>query len=418
MHREPLIMVCTCEMAGRVRGKGFPASEIDSRMAKGVGWVPTNAMISCFGPIYGTPFGTTDDLILVPDPATEVNVDFGDGSASEHFFLGDLRHLDGAPWECCPREFLRRALDALKAEAGLALYAAFEHEFCYDGVENVGSGYTLDAYRRQGIFGEAFIAALRSAGVEPDSFMPEYGTRQYEVTCAPAIGMAAADHAVILKEMARATAFRLGHRATFAPILDPAGVGSGVHVHFSFRDGDGRPAIFDADGPLGLSPVGARFVAGVMHHLPALCAITAPSVVSYFRMRPNRWAPTHATLARQDRAASLRICPVLEGRDPAKQFNVEYRCADAAASPYLTLGAIVWAGLDGIRNGMALPDGQGAALPGTLAQALDALEHCAPAKEWFGPNHLAAYLMHKRGEYASLAGLGEAEQCARYAAVY
>ncbi len=276
----------------------------------------------------------------------------------------------------------------------------------------------LDAYRRQGIFGEAFIAALRSAGVEPDSFMAEYGARQYEVTCAPAIGIAAADHAVILKEMARATAFRLGHRATFTPIVDPAGVGSGVHVHFSFRDADGRPAIFDADGPLGLSAAGAQFVAGIMHHLPALCAVTAPSAVSYFRMRPNRWAPTHATLARQDRGASLRICPVLEGHDTARQFNVEYRCADAAASPYLTLGAIVWAGLDGIRNGMALPDGQGAPLPATLAQALDALELCAPANEWFGPSHLAAYLMHKRGEYASLAGLSEAEQCARYAAVY
>ena len=102
MHREKLIMVCTCEIAGRVRGKGFPARDLASRMTKGVGWVPTNTMISAFSPIYATPFGTGGDLILVPDPAAEARVDFGDGSADEHFFMGDIRELDGRPWACCP----------------------------------------------------------------------------------------------------------------------------------------------------------------------------------------------------------------------------------------------------------------------------------------------------------------------------
>ena len=81
MIRESVIMVCTCEMAGRVRGKGFPSRELPSRLVKGVGWVPTNTMISAFGPIGDTPFGTTGDLILVPDETTRVFVDFDDGSA-------------------------------------------------------------------------------------------------------------------------------------------------------------------------------------------------------------------------------------------------------------------------------------------------------------------------------------------------
>ncbi len=317
MHREPLIMVCTCEIAGRVRGKGFPARELPSRMVKGVGWVPSNTMMSAFGPIFATPFGTAGDLILVPDPAAEVQVDFADGSAAEHFFLGDLRHTDGTPWECCPREFLRRGLADLKAETGFTLTAAFEHEFAYTGVEDLpGSPYSLDAYRRQGIFGEALMAALRTAGAEPDSFLPEYGARQFEVTCEPATGMRAADRAVIVREMARATAARLGHRAIFSPILDPAGVGNGVHVHFSFRDDTGRPVMHDPAGAFGLSEMSRHFVAGVLHHLPALCAITAPSSVSYVRLRPNRWAPTHATLADRERAASLRVCP---GTEPPRR---------------------------------------------------------------------------------------------------
>ena len=419
MNREPLIMVCTCEMAGRVRGKGFPAVELPSRLIKGVGWVPTNVMISAFGPIYATPFGTGGDLVLVPDPATEVAVDFADGSPREHFFLGDLRELDGRPWALCPRDFLRRALAALRDAAGIELVAAFEHEFVYTGVaEMPGTPYSLDAMRRQGVFAEVLMAALRAAGTEPDSFMAEFGARQYEVTVAPAVGLAAADRAVALREITRAAAHRLGHRAIFAPILDPAGTGNGVHIHFSFRDADGNPVMHDPAGPHGLSPLAVNFVGGILRHLPALCAITAPSTISYIRMRPNRWAPTHATLARQDRSAALRVCPVMPGSTTASAFNVEYRCADAAASPYLALAALVWAGVDGIRTEATLPEGAGDPLPASLAAALDALEASPAAAEWFGETHFSTYLMHKTAELTSLSGLDEQAQCDRYAATY
>lgn len=420
MHREALTMVCTCEMAGRVRGKAFPTRDLAARMSRGVGWVPTNSMISAFSAIYATPFGTGGDLMLVPDATTEVKVEFGDDSAGEHFFLGDLRHIDGRPWECCPRDFLRRALAALEQAAAVTLVSAFEHEFTYSGVEDQpGAPYSLDAFRRQGVFGEVLAAALRAAGAEPDSFMAEFGARQFEIVVEAAGGMRAADRAVVVREMVRASAQRLGQRASFAPILDPAGVGNGVHIHFSFRDRDGGPALYDAAHPLGLSVLGQRFAAGVLQHLPALCAITAPSAVSYIRLRPNRWAPTHATLERQDRGAALRICPVLAlpGSDPGRQFNLEYRVADAAASPYLALGALVWAGVDGIRKEMSLPEA-GPPLPASLGEALDALEGDAAALQWFGENHLRAYLMHKRGEAAAMAGLDEAAQCARYALTY
>jgi glutamine synthetase len=418
MNRESLVMVCTCEMAGRVRGKGFPARDLNARMRQGVGWVPTNSMINAFSKIPATPFGTAGDLILVPDPATEVNVDFGDGSAAEHFFLGDIRRLDGTAWECCPRDFVRRALAALKETAGLSLLSAFEHEFVYTGVEGrPGESYSLDAYRRQGTFAERFVAALRQADAEPESFLPEYGARQYEFTVAPAEGLRSADRAVVAREMARATAHRLGHRAVFAPILDPAGVGNGVHIHFSFRDARGRPAMHDPDGALGLSAPARHFAAGLLHHMPALCALTAPAAVSYIRLRPNRWAPTVADLKQQDRGAAIRICPVIPGADAAKQFNLEYRVADAAASPYLTLGALVWAGVDGIGRGLEIP-AEGPPLPASLAAALDALEASAPAKDWMGPTFHNAYLMHKRGELDGLEGLSEQASCDLYAQTY
>ena len=78
------------------------------------------------------------------------------------------------------------------------------------------------------------------------------------------------------------------------------------------------------------------------------------------------------------------------------------------------LAAVVWAGVDGIRRGLEVP-GEGPALPATLDAALDALEGSAAARGWMGETFHGAYLMHKRGEAAAMAGLTEAEQCARYA---
>ncbi len=424
LRREPIVMACTCEIAGRVRGKGFPARELPARLLRGVGWIPTNTMISALGPTANSPFGARDDLILVPDPHAEVHVDFDDGSAAEWFFLSDLRHVDGTPWMGCPREALRRALAALRAACGAELLAAFEHEFTYDGIQDrPGAPYSLDAFRQQGVFGEALLAAMRSAGVEPDSFLPEFAPRQFEVTCAPAPGLRAADHAVITREMARAVAHRLGRRVSFAPIHDPDGVGNGVHVHLSLRDADGRGVMHDAGDTLGLSRLGRQFLAGILDHMPALCAVTAPCPVSYIRLRPNRWAPVAASLARQDREAALRICPVLSvpGSDAAaRQFNVEYRPADGAASPYLALAAIVHAGVDGIARGLDLPDPDAPArpLPASLGEALDLLEASAAATGWFGAVYLDAYLRHKRAEIAMTAELDERARCALYSEVY
>ena len=234
--------------------------------------------------------------------------------------------------------------------------------------------------------------------------------------------------------LARAAAFRLGHRAILSPILDPNGTGSGVHLHFSFKDKDGRPAMHDPAGAYGLTPVAKSFMAGVLKHLPAITAITAPSPVSYFRLRPNRWAPTWTYIADRDREACLRICPVLDlpGRDAAAQFNVEYRPADASASPYLALGALLHAGVDGIRKRLTLPEPKNVAvmdekarnaagirhLPQSLTEALDQLEATPEAKDWFSPIYLDAYLRHKRAEVKMVADLSEAEQCDLYAQSY
>jgi glutamine synthetase len=424
MIREELIFVATCDISGLVRGKGFPARELPLRLTRGVGWTGSNLMMSPFGPIWETPFGTAGDFMIVPDPSAEVRVDFADGSAIEHFFLGDICNTDGSAWECCPRDFLRRAVRQLEEVAGVGLVAAFEQEFLYTGSsDRPGDAYALGAFRRQGTFGESFIAALRGAGVVPDTFLAEYGPRQFEVTVMPQAALTAADHAVITREMARATAHRLGHRVIFSPKPDPELVGNGVHVHMSLVDAAGRPATHSPHEPMDLSKPAQHFFAGVLHHMPAICAITAPSPVSYLRLVPNAWAPTVIDLVQQDRGASLRICPVFAAATPddvMRQFHVEFRVADASASPYLALGAVIFAGADGIRRGLPLPPAGAspASLPRSLPEALDRLAASETIAGWFGPTHFDAYLRFKRVEAEKMAGLAHPELCARYAEVY
>ncbi|HEY1298871.1 MAG TPA: glutamine synthetase family protein [Stellaceae bacterium] len=424
MIREELIFVATCDISGHVRGKGFPACELPGRCQKGIGWTGSNLMMSPGGPIWDTPFGTAGDFMIVPDPAAEVRVDFEDGSAVEHFFLGDLRLTDGRPWECCPRDFLRRAIADLEAAAGLHLMAAFEQEFVYTGTDDrPGDPYALGAFRRQGGFGETFIAALRRAGPVPDSFLAEYGPRQFEVTVAPQPALTAADHAVVTREMARAAAHRLGHRVSFSPKPASDAVGSGIHIHMSLWDEAGRPATYAAGEPMELSLSARHFAAGILHHMPAICAVTAPSPVSYARLVPNAWAPTLIDLVRQDRGACLRVCPVFAAADEsetARQFNLEFRACDAAASPYLALGAVLFAGADGLRRGLELPAGgvQPPSLPESLDVALDHFAASEAVAEWFGPVHRDAYLRFKRVEAEKVAGLSPAELCARYFEIY
>ena len=420
MKREPIVFVGTSDLSGHFRGKSFAAADLPARLERGVGLSPSNLFLSAFGPIQATPFGTRGEVCIVPDPTTRVLLEAEDGP-TEHFYIGDIRMSDRSPWSFCPRHVLRRAIGRLEAETGLRLLAAFEQEFNYSGAPaHPHQPYSLSALRQQGQFGEALLAALRQSGVTPDSFLAEYAPQQFEVTVAPAIGVRAADDAVIAREVAQAIASRLGHRVSFAPISTPDGTGNGTHIHFSFLDRDGRPVLYEESQPWHLGQLGRRFLAGIQHHLPALCAITTPSVPSYYRLRPDRWAPVRADVGDLERGAALRVCPVFGG-DPvqrARQFNLEFRVADATASPYLALAMLVYAGLDGVRQQRDIDIAKPPLLPASLGEALTLLETNAGAAEWLGADFVKAYLLFKHAEIRTLVGLDEHEICRRYAEVY
>lgn len=438
MLREPLTMFCYTDLSGAVRGKGFPSRLLDKRLRGGIGWTPTNLMFTALGTIAESAWGSFGDLTLMPDPDTRVEVDFGDGTPAERFFLCDVHDTDGTPWDCCPRRLLKEAVAALKARTGLTLRTTFEHEFIYAGAHaRTADNYALDAVRRHGAFGETFLAALTTAGVPVDSYLPEFAAGQFEVTVPPLEPLAACDAAVTLKEMARATAWRLDSSVSFSPRLSPDGLGSGVHIHFSLWDEAGNPVSHDPSGPHGVSARAGSFLAGIVRHMPALLAFTAPSPVSYLRLVPHAWTGIWSNIGVRDREAGIRICPIFGQSEEAiaRQFNFEFRAADATANPYLALAVIIRAGLTGLDENLAMPEptvGEDpeamtlavrearsiARLPSSVDAAMAALAADATVKGFLPKPLLSAYLANKMAEFAIARDWTPEDICRRYAEVY
>jgi glutamine synthetase len=434
---ELVTLVC-CDLGSIVRGRSVLADELAEHLDAGVSWVPANHALTPLGPVAEpNPFGSTGDLRLLPDADTRIIVGAGDSSASAlELVLCDIVQTDGKPWECCPRSFLRDALDELEQELDARLVASFEHEFQLLLDAAPALPFTLDAQRRVDPFPGRVMSALVEAGVEPERIFAEYAAHQFEIPVAPAEGLASADRSIVLKEVVRELARREGVRASFVPLLDPAQAGNGVHIHMSLLDASGRPLLYDETQPALLSELGARFAAGILRHARALSALTAASPVSSARLAPHHWSAGAVCLAERNREALLRIPPIvtLGNADAAGQLRIEYRGADATANPYLALGAIIRAGLEGVRAQLPAPVildrdpaqlspedaerfGVGA-LPRTLEESLLALADDHTARGWMTPLLYDAYISVKHAELDAAAELNLEELCQRYAAIY
>ncbi len=170
--------------------------------------------------------------------------------------------------------------------------------------------------------------------------------------------------------------------------------------------------------------------------MPAMCAMVAPSPVSYYRLGPHHWSCGYASFGIQNREAAVRICPSPE-RDPKKKgraFNMEIRAPDATASPYMVIGALLRAGLAGIRAKLPLPpaidkdpaelsaaerDRLGiVTLPATLAEALEALEADPVARTWMPTEMHQSFIAVKRKEIEMFVGVDPLEICRRYHDAY
>lgn len=436
MSHDGLVMLGWSDYVGLTRCRAVPRSRFDAVLADGLGWAVAGQALTPFADIAPNPWGPMAEVRQVPDPATRTTVDLWPGEPAFDLVMCDSRNADGTPWACCMRSFLRSALDDLRAETGLELVAAFEHEFAVLGELPAAPPFSVEAIRHAGRLASDIATALSIAGLDPETVEPEYGLRQYEVTVAPAVGMAVGDRAIATRELIRECARRLGLRATFSPKPFADGVGNGAHVHFSLQDADGHNATADPAHPSGASSVARSFIAGVVQHMPAMCALVSPSPASYLRLGPHHWSCGYAAFGIQNREAAIRICPSTS-RDAAtrlRTFNLELRPPDGTASPYLVLGALVRAGLSGVRRGLELPaacdvdpaelDDAGRAalgivpLPSSLPEALDLMLADEEVRSWMSDELLESYVAVKRTEQELTELEAPEETAARYREAY
>lgn len=424
-----LVFLATSDLSAHTRGRAVRAESLTPSTS--VGWVPANLGIGPSGHITDDiPFDSSGDLRLLPDFSSAVRTTLIPGQPPLTIVFSDQVNTDGTPWHGDARSFLKQAIAELGEEFGIQVNAAFEHEFTDLGNTAPTQPFSLLAHRALEPIGSETMAALAEMGAEPENWLPEYAPNQFELTVSPAPALTAADRAVLVRDTVSAVFAGHDREMTFTPVPVAGDGGSGVHVHFGLNDLGGDTLVFDADRPGRISTKAAKFAAGIVRYAPSLTAFFAPLVVSYQRLRPHNWSTAASFLGLQNREALLRIVPTneIDGQDPRPQLHFEFRGGDIGANPYLLLGILLKAGMEGLRQDLdpaevvigeptvaQNADGQ---LPTSLREAIDRLESDDVVKGWFHPELLATYLAVKRAEIAEFGDLEPSQQCTAYRKFY
>jgi glutamine synthetase len=416
--------------AGVTLVKTVPLRRFVEAVRFGIGLSPVFSVFLMDDQITSSPHiaGPTGDTRLMPDPAATVPL-----AGSPGWALAPVDQLDqeGEPYPACPRTFARRMLERLDA-LGLELRAGFEVEFFLGQRQSAGQdpepdpvpAHTGPAYGAIALadvepFATAVIRALEEQGTGVMQFHPEYSTGQLEISVPHGTGISAADTNLVLRHTVRAVARSHGLAASFAPVVFAGLVGNGLHLHLSLWNRRGRNLFSGGRGPDGMTREAEAFTAGILESMPALTAITAPSVVSYERLQPHRWSGPWACWGRENREAALRFVTGMTGSRP-QAANLEVKAMDGAANPYLALGGILAAGIDGLERELSLPEpvlddpadiparrrkAMGIRrLPSSLGEAIGELEGSSLLRDAMGDVLFDAFLATRRGEREAYEG--------------
>jgi len=340
-----------CDNANVLRARLVPIDHLRGVYQNGVGIsyaqqavpVVRDAFVAKSG------LGPVGEARLVADWTSFLMLPYCPGHAR---VMGNMM-VEREPWAHCPRHFLRRMVQ--KADSlGIKFQAAFENEFYLmeqgpDGPVPFDSTLFCATHglNKSMPFLSQLIYDLNTQGCEVIQFHPESGGGQFELAIRHDEPMAACDQQITFRETVHATAFDHDLKATFLPKPFPDQAGSGCHIHISlWKDGKNITKV-DSEN----DPTAGHFAAGLLKHLPALMALTTPIRNSYERLGRHLWSGGFSCWGYDNREAALRI-----PSEPVGSPNMEFKTHDASANPYLALGGIIAAGLDGVENEMELPD--------------------------------------------------------------
>jgi glutamine synthetase len=417
--------------AGISKAKAVYRDSFQERAESGVGLATGVMALDPTGQLHtASGLNPVGEVRLVPDLYSLTQLPFAPGQA---MVPCDMTEPDGyTPWPGCPRSALRYVLERL-AERGIESLASFETEFYLMGPEGpsdktpYAGSFALTSAAE---FAATLTKTLVKMDITPSQYHAEVGHGQQELSVRETQALAAADRRILVLEAIRGVAYQLGFDAIAAPKPFLGTAGNGHHLHMSLHK-DSEPMLFDTSGAL--NETGSGFVAGILEHLPALMAFTAPSPNSYQRLAPGMWSSAYICYGPDNREAAVRIASPVAGSE-WKTANVELKPVDAAANPYLALAAVLVAGMDGMERNLAAGDPvlvdpatlseeerdhRGIRpLPGSLEEALDALEKDEVLKEALGEQLVRTHLAVGRGQVEVASALSPEEVAAAARELY
>lgn len=410
-----------CDNANVIRAKSIDIDSLEDNFeaVAGISRAQQGVPVMYDGVVPESGLMPVGEIWLNPDWDTLNVLPYTPGHAS---VISDL-FTGQCEWSLCPRFFLKRSIKALD-ELGFTMRAAFENEFylfdrSLDPVDNTlfASSFSMDLNSK--VVGD-IVKNLKAQFLTVERYYAESGPGQQEVVIAHAPALEAADNQITFRETVRTTAARNGLIASFMPKPFEEFGGSGCHLHFSLLK-DGKNVMRDHNGEL--SEVALYFMAGLLEHLPSLMAVTTPTTNSYRRIKPSCWAGAYRCWGLDNREAALRV-----PTDPSGSVagHVELKSMDASSNPYLALGMVIFAGIDGLRkkvlppvnlqsdpasmNGEELFHSRIEPLPSSLGIALDTLENDRYLLKTMGEDLSRAYLAVKRAEWKTMAELTIAQE--------
>ena len=344
------VRIIWCDNANIIRAKAVHRGSLAEYLKHGVGISAAQQAIPVMYdiPVPGSGLGPVGEVRLIPDWNTFTSLPY---APSHGRVIGDMV-LNGSPWNLCPRNFLKKMITEAESE-GLEVIAAFENEFYLlrrtaDGIvpaDQTVFASTLSMDIHQNVI-DQIAESLIQQGMFVEQYYPEAGPGQQEISILYTQALGAADQQIAFRETVRAIARQNNLIASFLPKIFPDQAGSGCHLHLSLWH-EGKNLIPHSENNGNLSAIASRFIAGILHHLPAIMALTAPSTNSYRRIIPHAWSGAFCCWGIDNREAAVRVPTHPELPSPT---HFELKTVDASANPYLALGAVIAAGLDGVRS--------------------------------------------------------------------
>ena len=347
---------------------------------------------------------------LVPVPWAEA-----DGVAQVQLTMNDF---DGSPFFGDPRHLLGQVVDRFK-RLGLTPMVAIEYEFYLVDSQRDAHGQPQPPrgpltgrreYRAQinsmADLNEysALLAEIdrvcRLQDIPTTSSLAEYGPGQYEVNLRHAPdALRVCDEALRFKRAVKSVARGFGCEATFLPKPYRDMAGSGLHIHVSLLDANGRN-LFAAANPLDSKPL-RHVIGGTLATLGDGMALCAPGPNSYRRFRAEAYVPLHPTWSINNRGSAIRV----PASDP-DNLRIEHRLAGADANPYLVLAWVLAGMLHGLEQAIEPPavltgnayEQGGDPLPITWPQAIEQFSRSEFARISLGERFVNLFTVVKRAE--------------------